>query len=85
MAARRAFPGARRCSCPTNSSSVRGRIRAASGSAVSRALHRLSSREVTFEDELRNFFGIYGSGSDDQQLARPTLRALRDAASAVIT
>ena len=52
------FPGARRCSCPTNSSSVLGRILAASGWAVSRALQRLSSLEVALEGGRRNFLGI---------------------------
>ena len=33
MASRSVLPGASRCSCPTNSSSVRGRMRAASGCA----------------------------------------------------
>src|SRR5919106_3907104 len=32
--AERAFPGSRRCCCPTTSSNERGRIRAASGSAI---------------------------------------------------
>src|SRR6202140_2908000 len=35
MARRKRFPGPRMCSCPTNSSSERGRIRAASGAASS--------------------------------------------------
>ena len=35
IARRSSFPGARMCSCPANSSSVRGRIRLASGAAAS--------------------------------------------------
>src|SRR4051812_24900226 len=58
MADLRAFPEARRCSCPTNSSRVRGRIRAASGWAVSRALKRLSSCVRTLDGDWRNFLGI---------------------------
>ena len=37
IARRRSLPGARMCSCPTNSSSERGRIRLASGAAASAA------------------------------------------------
>src|ERR1700737_3867908 len=54
------FPCARRCSCPTNSSSVLGRMRAARGWAVSRALQRLSSLEPALESGRRNFLGILG-------------------------
>ncbi len=39
IASRSGLPGARTCSCPTNSSSVRGRMRAASGSPSRFALN----------------------------------------------
>jgi hypothetical protein len=55
-----AFPGASRCSWPTNSSSVLGRIRAASGWAVSRADQKVSSLVVGVGAGPRNFFGIGG-------------------------
>src|SRR5262245_53913991 len=72
---RSSLPGPRKCCCPTKSSSVRGRIRAASGRAKVRFSARMSSkRSATMHPAAEEFTTNTPRSHKDSQRKQKSIR-----------